>query len=627
MSYTEIRQEGGMPYGGMPYDALLYKLEETDPELVSDVRGDDAFFDPEDDYDQYARAEIIDRTPDDVYLESDHARRDPALPRSILNLRYAGGRGPNDYRMPQHPEMFMGFTGNDPRGSENQPRFDKMRAQTTARAREREVRMGHNVGHGDFIVADRPWGGTAFEYDKKEIQRRMKGNMHWFPAQKVGRAWGRNTVTDEYYGLRQRQHVVGDGDEGLFTPEQDQQPGAISAGWLHQATYDPVQGAEGGGIRRVDRNADADSAPWRNTTGNADLAVQRYTSSTGGGRGTLGENAVGGARANTARADQDFGAQKFAQAANRRVLAEGMTIGAAQRRAVNRAREGDVDYGTSAAVTRVGQSAPQLARDIAKVVKMGQSDQAMRPEGQIQDHEGGQLGPGAGLGAPSADRQASLYSVQQGHIAPANARLANAGAMVKGLRQGTSAEFRMVQGQAVAAGKMGTATGDTVTGRTAASGLAPSKDYTAIIHESETPLVRAAAAADLVVHNYGQVTNASLQRPLDRVGAAGAGGFASAYGGNSVNSELGRREGKSKAPEFRSHTEDASVLGSNADFVFGSVGEHAGPHTGAVSIGDKNIRSTMLADKGDDSMNLYSTDGFADAMGDVFGGSVIGARA
>jgi hypothetical protein len=27
MSYTEIRQEGGMPFGGMPYDVLLRKLE------------------------------------------------------------------------------------------------------------------------------------------------------------------------------------------------------------------------------------------------------------------------------------------------------------------------------------------------------------------------------------------------------------------------------------------------------------------------------------------------------------------------------------------------------------------------------------------------------------------------
>lgn len=609
MSYTEINYEKGMPYGGMPHDALLLRLEETDPDLVAQVRGDDAFFDPEDDYDQYVRAEIIDRAPDATYLESDHTRRDPALPRTILNLRHAGGRGPNDHRLPQHPELFLGFTGNDPRGADTQVRFDKVRAQTAARAREREVRMGHNVGHGDFIEADRPWGGTTMEYDKKEMQRRMKGYWQWFIAQKEGRPWGRNTVADEFYGLRQRRGVVGDGTEGLYVPEQNQ-PG--SSNWIQQGTFDPVLGAEGDGVRRVDLSGDADTAPWRNTTGDADLAVQRYTAATGGGRETFGAGAAGGARAAAVQTDQTFGAAAQGKAANRRVLAEGLGAAAAHRRAVARATAGDTEHGQSAVAARSGVSAPGLARDIAAAARQVQHDQAMRSPGQVQDHEGGRLGPGAGLGAPSGDRQAALYSAQQDHVGPSNVRLANVGAMVRSLREGTSAQFRTVQGQAVAAGKMGTATGE-VDSTAIGGGLAPSEDYTSIQHAAQVPLMRAAAADGLEVQQYGQKTWQGQGVPLDAVQSAQAGGFASARA-----SMQGRREGRSKAPEFRSHTQDPATIGDHADKVFGAVGEYAGPHTGGLSVGDKNIRASVLTDGGDDVMAAYADfDGLGASMSEA----------
>ena len=64
-----------MPFGGMPADALLHKLEETDPELIEEVRGFDEFHDVADDYGNYARSEIVDWTPDTPFLESDHTRR------------------------------------------------------------------------------------------------------------------------------------------------------------------------------------------------------------------------------------------------------------------------------------------------------------------------------------------------------------------------------------------------------------------------------------------------------------------------------------------------------------------------------------------------------------------------
>ena len=47
MSFMEINDEKGMPFGGMPYDEIAYKLEETDPDLVAEVRGYDPFYDHE----------------------------------------------------------------------------------------------------------------------------------------------------------------------------------------------------------------------------------------------------------------------------------------------------------------------------------------------------------------------------------------------------------------------------------------------------------------------------------------------------------------------------------------------------------------------------------------------------
>lgn len=261
MSYTQINHEKGMPYGGMPTDALIYKLEETDPALVSEVRGDDPFYDPDEATKEAIKAHLIDWTPDEPFLESDHARRNPATSRTILNLRYSGGRGPNDYRLPQHPELYIGNTGNDPRGVDQQPRFDKMRGHTIARARGKEVRMGNNLeGVGGFTEVQRPWGGTEFEYDRKEMQRRIKDYSKIFAVGKEGIPTNRNLAADEFYGIRQRETIRPGAKEGLYIPEQDQEfrPTANSAEnkraykkWLINETAPGINTVAGGEFAKV----------------------------------------------------------------------------------------------------------------------------------------------------------------------------------------------------------------------------------------------------------------------------------------------------------------------------------------------------------------------------------------
>lgn len=209
MSYTEIRQEQGMPYGGMPYDSILYKLEETDIGEQLQLYEDEKL------YKQYVRSEIIDWRPDQTFLESDHPRRDTALSKSIINLRYAGGRGSEDDIYPRHPELFIGFSGNDPRGTSGQPRLDQIKTQTSSRSDNIQVRMGKNVGHGKEIEANRPWSGTTWEYDKKEMARRIKKNLIIFKEQKQNKPMGGGFIFDESSKGGVRLTTVEDGDESV----------------------------------------------------------------------------------------------------------------------------------------------------------------------------------------------------------------------------------------------------------------------------------------------------------------------------------------------------------------------------------------------------------------------------
>lgn len=545
MSYVEVNQPGGMPFGGMPHDSILYKLEVTDADMVDEVRGTDAFHDTADDYDLYARGEIIDRTPDKPYLESDHQRRDPATSRTMLNLRHSGGRGPNDYRLPQHPEMFIGFTGNDPRGRDTQPRMDKARAQTAARGRNLAVRMGHNVGHGGLIVADRPWTGPSIEYSKMEGLRRSKKRMNWFAIQKVGRPWGRNNVTDRYYGLKERAAVIAGGGEGIFVPEQDQP----RTGWFQAGGDAPVRGATDGGVRRVDRRRDAETAPWRNTASDADLQVARHGENARRGRTHVSPDSMGGGRAAAARADQTFGAASKAAATNRKAIAETMATSAGRHRKLVESAKGDIDHQRSVERARMG------------------------------------------VGAVPGNHAAAHQSAHTDHTAPANAEITEvARAMARGLREGGAAGRRTAQGQAVATGRLGNAA---VASLAPGGGIAPGGDLGAAAWSSSAPMTRAAAAGLTVAHYGGP------RRPVAQESAALAwlSGVASAGQGR-----VAPRSGRTKRPEFQSHTQSPATLGASPAQVFGV--DTAASTTGGLSIGRKDVRADSLRDKGDDDVLL-----------------------
>jgi hypothetical protein len=233
MDWVDINERKGMPFGGMPHDTILRKLEETDSNYT------------EDGYFNYAIGEILDRASDTPYLESDQIRREPSISRGVLNIRYNGTRG-SQYELPIHPELFVGFTDKDPRGTETQPRFDLLRSHTEARAKQHIIRMGNN---DDNHEAERPWTGSSFEDARMEILRRTRNNVKIFSTERDGQMAGFNFVTKESSNRRLGQ--INNGNEGVPLV-------MTKKNTIHQSTF-------GNNI-----------SPWHGSTGDTNLSVEYY---------------------------------------------------------------------------------------------------------------------------------------------------------------------------------------------------------------------------------------------------------------------------------------------------------------------------------------------------------------
>ena len=182
MSFLENRRRG-IPYGGIPYQELLNKLEETDMGETTD--------DIQENYNNYIRSEIIDRTLETPFLESDKTKRDSTLSKSVLNLRYNGSRG--DYERPVHPEQFVGFMDHDNRGLDNNPRMNEYNQQISTRMPNLEIRMGHNCADMDY---ESPWTNQSLGQCRRDIQTSLAYNTKVFTDERDGRALNRNFVVD-----------------------------------------------------------------------------------------------------------------------------------------------------------------------------------------------------------------------------------------------------------------------------------------------------------------------------------------------------------------------------------------------------------------------------------------------
>lgn len=493
-----MKDREGLPFGGMPNDILLLKLEETDPALVGGVRGYNNHYDVAGEHDKYVRSEIVDWGSDTPFLESDKTRRDPGLSRSILNLHYNGTRGSNP-ELPRHPEMFYGFTGNDPRGSTNDPRFDQMRGQMMARAGDLTVRMGNNdTNH----IAERPWTNQSISYSMKELQRRVKGNLRVFDTEKDGRSVGNSIVADHYTAGKVRSAVFGAGgetfqDRARFTGNNrnSQSDHGTASGHFVQAARGAVKKSE--------------HTPWFIAEGEADLGVQDY--SQGRRTGVPDRNKP---NKEVTRTDQDWSTSDQTRMSNKGILAASMAL-AAKTRKTARASKQQHDNGESIETMQPGHLGAPV-RAVAAVYRVAEDTD--RAESMDAMNRGGPV--------PQEDPTGALRKTAA-HTSN-NSHLTNLEAIVTGLRTG---DRRGISRNIVADGTRARAD---IEGVAIGSGLTPSAGYTA--PHGITDIVSVAANNSLIVHNY----TGSAPKRYKKAANAQKADDATQWKTQNENSKLGR---------------------------------------------------------------------------------------
>lgn len=171
-SPIEYSLDSAMKYGDMPQALLMSKFEETDMGSEENL------------YDNYVRAEIMDRTPDKSKFEHEEPRRNTSYGK--LNLLYNGTRGEVD--TPYRPEYFDGFMGpedRDPRGIATDPDFKQLKSQH--QARNRFVRFSADSTHS---ITGLGRSEEKVMKDKQTINKYMKQHMKFFNRQLDGRREG-----------------------------------------------------------------------------------------------------------------------------------------------------------------------------------------------------------------------------------------------------------------------------------------------------------------------------------------------------------------------------------------------------------------------------------------------------
>ena len=395
MSYSESRIKEAMPFGGIPYDNILYKLEET--------RNDTSNI--EDDYDNYARSTIIDWGPDPIFHESDKTRRDPSISVSTLNLRYNGTRG-SEPDLPRHPEIFYGFMGDDPRGSENNPRMDLMAQHLTSRAPNLIVRMGNN---DDNHVAERPWTNQDIDRGMKDIHRRYRKEARIFSIEKVNRPWSNNISMNDGTASKIRAETMKQGGESI--------------------TENSYHNTMANGNKKTGKSI------WRNTVLDSNLGVHSYSNNRSAPVSKIGNSAQ-------SKQEQELAESAIASSVNNQTLAASMALAAKGRQILNSSQY-EQEHGAS----QINQNPNLLINpeDVARIHREIIDDQSKTP--QLE----GNRGLSSGL-EPAVNPEKALRK-QEAFTSAANIHLTEVGHIVRGLKEGTASSMRKISNNIVQDGR------------------------------------------------------------------------------------------------------------------------------------------------------------------------------
>lgn len=631
MSWAEINHNKGMAYGAMPLSALLEKMEVTDPALLPErpnTRPGAGFSGYE--VKDHMISELLDRTPDAGYLEADRPRRNPQMAREVLNLRYNGTRG-SESEPAKHPELFLGFTGNDPRGAGNDPRFENMRKQMAHRARHLEKTMGTSVGHdGGFgeaphQEAERPWTGPALQQARVALHKDARKRLKIFTTSKdnwaAGGAGGdatANAVRSQKACGKTRAAVAAAGDE--------QWADSPAAGHRADARSFAEQSREGFSNSRDSRSVSRALSLAATAEATADMPVAVH------GRASRGRTKATGAEAARAartadRQQQVLGRTRGGRSvAGMKAMARAMAAPAQSRRtaAARAPANADGTFGAAAdgagseKMSGRGHARLHAEADVARAYYQTATDQAPGTQHNGRSATSGQVGLWAlETGRSGAAQQATWRSQQNHLLAALAANMAQTG-RTAGQHAADGGDRIKAAHAALAAGARPAPAADTTAERTAAHALgrsvrpgdlgAQAGGYDVAKQAAVAAVHASAAARGLEVANYSALTRVegpNFSRTNLGAHAAAAGGqqVALAAAAHHLQNALQSQ----KLPEYRGQTQVSSKVESR-DRAFEHPGAARAAHAPAVRMGLKTARYDRVANAaGDPSFYAEST--------------------
>lgn len=613
----------GMPYGGMPADSILQKLEVTDLAYLPPGRqmgGQDSFTGLEEKDD--AISALLDRRPDPGFLAAGEATRNPQRSREAINLRYNGTRGSHG-DLPRHSEMFVGFTGDDPRGAQTDPRFEQMREQMTHRMNQLVPQMGENVGHGGgeygeaYQEAERPWTGPSLQAARVKGHIAARDRMKVFSTAKEGRSTN-GTVAAGRAATRGRGRTwraLADSSSEHWAAGRG--PGEGPSGAFSHSRLLSGEVREGY-VSGRDAKDPATARKMRYASENTmDLPVARY------GMSTTGKSRITDAeRSRTARADrggagqqQQLGVSKLGSGVRggegNRAIAATMSAAAQSRRAGERAGVADgvrVAPADGATAPTRGHSRQVYEGDVAKAYYQSAPGQAVAAG---NEHAGRAAISGASIAlkvraGASGAAQALPWRSTQNHARAAMATtiaqaVRNPGthastvdtieaaykSAATGARQDPDKLFGKTSGEAAALARgRGVAPGDNAA---AGGGFdAAKQQVSAAVHS-------AAASRGLEVANYSgrtPVEGGNLFLTNLRTAAAADGG--QVVMGAAAAQHLQNEVAAQKHPEYVGQTQTAGHVESR-EREFGLEGSRKGAYSTAHRMGRKAVRYDRLA--------------------------------
>jgi hypothetical protein len=548
----------------MPDDSIISKFEETD---MGDNYGDNM----DRDYMAFMRQELIDQTPDVLpTTDGEHANPNTrgTISRNVLNNRFnAGTRHGEEFLDTVHDGIFLGDMEVDPRGVDPNPNFTHMRKQTSARFKDHEVIMGHNVGATDYVEVEGPKNAVRLQKERVETHMRNKKNMKWFSTSKENQ--NRRGPKADAYDNAARVKTRDGMTEGLrdYNNIKNMDPRTIlddtDVGLWKYTLAEKFNRSIQTSVSHGKLPITHDTGMWRNT-GIAALAVQKYTDYTGGGKTKFSDKSKVGESDTTQR----FASHKISSNPTNINIANTMkTIMHVHETQAKSKSKMSMNPGTK-----------RQDNDLNSI-----NYNTHQTQSATKSKNGMMIGSNLNY---KSDVQAAIFSAKHTQRTTANSRMAEANKIAAVLGGKTKSNNRETQNMA---------TQDQLRGKdqksnTVSKFRVESRDMIKDKFNSRYKIA-VPSISHLTVQTY---TSNGKDNTIGLVKEGKIGGFTSV-----VDSSITRDRGRNKKDTFIGLNKHDSELGDNDSNVFGSnyaVGSSGGGHGFAKS----GLTSNKLSDKGVD---------------------------